>query len=87
MTLNINRRNLIAGAGALTVAVVLPGRRARAAIFGAEKRPALDPKKLASYISINGDGSVVSRQLLDTRFDRQPEMFLKAPPPRFGQMD
>lgn len=56
----LNRRHFLAGAGALTVSVLMPGVEARAASFGLEKRPQLDPKKLASYISIREDGSAVA---------------------------
>ncbi len=57
MTININRRSLLAGAGALTISVVLPGSQARAAIFGADKRPELKPENLSTYITLNADGS------------------------------
>jgi CO/xanthine dehydrogenase Mo-binding subunit len=56
----LNRRHFLAGAGALTVSVVMPGVSARAAGFGLEKRPPLDPRKLASYISIRQDGTAVA---------------------------
>lgn len=56
----MNRRHFLSATGALTVSVVLPGVAARAASFGLERRPALDPKKLASYISIREDGSAVA---------------------------
>ena len=56
----MHRRHFLSAAGALTVSVVLPGVSARAAGFGLERRPALDPKKLASYISIREDGSAVA---------------------------
>ena len=59
MNVNINRRSLLAGVGALTVSVVMPGDKARAAVFGADKRPPLKPENLASYVSINADGSAV----------------------------
>ncbi len=59
MNMQINRRSLIAGAGALTVSVVLPGGKARAAVFGADKRPPLIPENLSSYISIRADGGAV----------------------------
>jgi CO/xanthine dehydrogenase Mo-binding subunit len=58
-TLEISRRHLIAGAGALTVAVLLPGRKARAAVPTMASRSALRPDRLATYISINQDGSAV----------------------------
>ncbi len=59
MNMQLNRRTLLAGAGALTVSVVLPGQQARAAVFGAEKRPPLKPENLASYVSIRADGGAV----------------------------
>ena len=59
MNIQVNRRSLLAGAGALTISVVLPGGAARAAVFGADKRPPLIPENLASYVSINADGSAV----------------------------
>jgi nicotinate dehydrogenase subunit B len=58
-TLDVNRRQLIAGAGALTVAVLLPGRKARAAVATMASRAALRADRLATYISINQDGSAV----------------------------
>src|SRR5712671_5533353 len=58
-TLAINRRHLLAGAGALTVSVVLPGIEAQAAIPTQASRLALKPDQLATYISINQDGSAV----------------------------
>ncbi|MGE3245447.1 MAG: molybdopterin cofactor-binding domain-containing protein [Beijerinckiaceae bacterium] len=62
MNHQINRRHFLAGTGALTVAVLLPGAKAKAYVpmQGTATRPALDPKKLASYISVNTDGSVVA---------------------------
>ena len=59
MNMQLNRRSLLTGMGALTVSVVLPGASARAAIFGAEKRPPLKPDNLSSYISVNADGSAI----------------------------
>ncbi len=59
MNIQVNRRSLLAGAGALSVSVVLPGGKARAAVFGADKRPPLIPQNLSSYVSINADGSAV----------------------------
>ncbi|MDB5569444.1 MAG: molybdopterin binding aldehyde oxidase and xanthine dehydrogenase [Hyphomicrobiales bacterium] len=58
MNIASNRRSFLAGLGALTISVALPGQKARAASFGVEKRPPLDPKNLSSYITINADGSV-----------------------------
>ena len=62
MNQHINRRQLIAGAGGLTVSIMMPGVAAQAYVptAGAAVRPALDPKKLASYISINSDGSATA---------------------------
>ena len=62
MNHQINRRQLLAGTGALTVSVVVPGVEARAfvATAGTALRPALDPKRLATYISITTDGSAVA---------------------------
>src|SRR5260221_12351759 len=57
MNLALNRRHLLAAAGALTVSVVLPGAKARAAIATQASRLALKPDQLAPYISINQDGS------------------------------
>lgn len=58
--MQVNRRHLLSGAGALTIAVMLPGRQAQAAVFGADKRPPLDPRNLSSYITVNADGSVIA---------------------------
>ena len=60
MNHQLNRRHFLAGAGALTVSVMMPGVAARAASFGLEKRPPLDPRKLASYISIRQDGTAIA---------------------------
>ena len=60
MTINtLNRRQLIAGTGALTVYLALPGAKAKAAIATQASRLALKPDQLATYISINQDGSAV----------------------------
>ena len=59
MNMNINRRNLLAGAGALVVSVTLPGVKARAATSTLASRLPLKPEQLATYISINADGSAV----------------------------
>jgi nicotinate dehydrogenase subunit B len=56
---DVSRRQLIAGTGALTVAVLLPGRKARAAVATMASRAALRPDRLATYISIDQDGSAV----------------------------
>src|ERR1700751_486208 len=58
-TMDMSRRQLIAGTGALTVAVLLPGRKARAAIATMASRAELKPDRLATYISLNQDGSAV----------------------------
>jgi nicotinate dehydrogenase subunit B len=57
MNMNINRRDLLAGAGALVVSVTLPGVKARASTLAS--RLPLKPEQLATYISINQDGSAV----------------------------
>ncbi len=59
MNIAINRRRLLAGAGVLTVWAALPGAKARAAIATQASRLALKPEQLATYISINQDGSAV----------------------------
>ena len=61
MTMNMNRREFIAGTGALVVSVMLPGLNARAAATpgSAASRHALKPDQLSTYISVNQDGSVV----------------------------
>src|SRR3954471_3931256 len=65
MNMNINRRNLLAGAGALMVSVTLPGIKARAATatldnpLPLDTRSPLKPEQLATYISITQDGSAV----------------------------
>ena len=53
----INRREALAGAGALVVSVSLPGVKARAATNGS--RLPLKGDQLSTYISINEDGSAV----------------------------
>ncbi|MDB5510349.1 MAG: molybdopterin binding aldehyde oxidase and xanthine dehydrogenase [Hyphomicrobiales bacterium] len=60
MNTHPNRRHFLGGAGALTVSVLMPGHVAQAATNGLEKRPPLDPRKLASYVSIQADGSAVA---------------------------
>ncbi len=57
MTVQTSRRSFLAAAGALTVGVALPGARARAGVVAS--RLPLNPEKLATYISINPDGSAV----------------------------
>ena len=59
MNIALNRRHLLAGAGALTVSIALPGQKADAAIATKTSRLALEPDQLATYISINQDGSAV----------------------------
>lgn len=60
MTINVNRRTVLGGFGALTVSVMLPGRKARAAVFGASTQPPLKPENLSSYITVNADGTVIA---------------------------
>ena len=57
MNIETSRRNFLVGAGALTIAIALPGRKARAGL--AATRLPLKPENLATYISINADGSAV----------------------------
>jgi CO/xanthine dehydrogenase Mo-binding subunit len=59
MNIAIDRRQLLAGTGALTVAVMLPGVAARADIATRDARLPLKPEQLATYISVNQDGSAV----------------------------
>ena len=59
MNIALNRRHLLAGAGALTVYLALPGVKAKAAISTKASRLALEPDQLSTYISINQDGSAV----------------------------
>ena len=60
MTIQTNRRGFIAATGSLIVSVALPGvvLPASAAPIALDKRPALDPTKLASYLSVNADGTI-----------------------------
>ncbi len=58
MTLPMNRREFLAGTGALVVSTLLPGMPARAAGVQASRHD-LKPDQLSSYISINQDGSAV----------------------------
>ncbi|MDB5594051.1 MAG: molybdopterin binding aldehyde oxidase and xanthine dehydrogenase [Hyphomicrobiales bacterium] len=58
MNIDISRRSLLLGGGALTITVLLPGVEAHASPFGLPQRPALKFDTLASYISIRGDGVV-----------------------------
>ena len=58
MTINVNRRSLLKGMGALTVGVTLPGIAARAGTVST--RLPLVADRLATYISINADGSAVA---------------------------
>ena len=60
MTVKMNRREFLAGAGALTVAVLLPGvTREAYAASTQDSRLGLKPDQLSSYISISQDGSIV----------------------------
>jgi CO/xanthine dehydrogenase Mo-binding subunit len=59
MNVNINRRHLLAGVGALTVSIALPGVKVQAATATKSSRLPLKPDQLATYISINADGSAV----------------------------
>ena len=60
MTIQMNRRTFLAGSGALTVAVLLPGLSKQAYAAGTQaSRLGLKPDQLSSYISINQDGSVI----------------------------
>jgi nicotinate dehydrogenase subunit B len=58
MNIDIGRRSVLLGGGALTISVLIPGVAARAATFGLPQRPPLNFDTLASYISIRGDGIV-----------------------------
>ena len=58
MNIQTNRRGFLAGTGALVVSVALPGVSLAAVPAPLDKRPALDPSKLASYLSVNADGSI-----------------------------
>jgi CO/xanthine dehydrogenase Mo-binding subunit len=60
MTIDIDRRTLLSGAGALVVSVVIPGVSHAAPTAGLAERPPLKPDQLASYVSVNADGSVVT---------------------------
>ncbi len=55
MTVQTSRRSFLAAAGVLTIGVALPGASARAGVVAA--RLPLNPEKLATYISINADGT------------------------------
>jgi nicotinate dehydrogenase subunit B len=57
MNIAIDRRQLLAGTGALTVSVMLPGVSARANIATRASRLPLQPDQLATYISVKQDGS------------------------------
>ena len=59
MTITMNRREFLAGSGALTVAVLLPGLTKQAYAAGTQSsRLGLKPDQLSSYISIGRDGIV-----------------------------
>jgi nicotinate dehydrogenase subunit B len=60
MNHQINRRQALLGAGALTVTVLMPGVEASAQTIGLVKRPPLDARKLASYISIDQNGGATA---------------------------
>lgn len=60
MNHQINRRQALVGAGALTVTVLMPGVEASAQTIGLVKRPPLDARKLASYISIDQNGGATA---------------------------
>ena len=60
MNHQINRRQALFGAGALTVTVLMPGVTARAQTIGLDKWPPLDARKLASYISIDQNGGATA---------------------------
>src|SRR5262249_57870726 len=57
MTININRRQALAGTGALVVSVALPGIATAGTL--ASRLP-LKADQLATYISVNADGSAVA---------------------------
>ena len=57
MNIHIKRRDVLKGSGALVVSLTLPGIKAEAATQAS--RLALKPEQLASYISINQDGTAV----------------------------
>ena len=57
MNIQTNRRNFLKSAGVFTVAIALPGVKAQAGVMAS--RLPLKPDNLATYISINGDGSAV----------------------------
>ena len=57
MTVQTSRRAFLAAASAFTVGVALPGSRARAGVVAS--RLPLNPERLATYISINPDGTAV----------------------------
>ena len=59
MALQMNRREFLAGTGALTISVLLPGLTKRSHAAGTQaSRLGLSPDQLSSYISIGEDGSV-----------------------------
>ena len=61
MNMQINRRGFLATSGSLVVSIALPGAVVPALAGAPEalaKRPPLDPSKLASYISVNADGTI-----------------------------
>jgi nicotinate dehydrogenase subunit B len=61
MNQHISRRSLLASTGALTVSMALPDVvLAAAGKAGLEKRPALKPDQLASFVTIKADGSAMA---------------------------
>ena len=54
MNLAPSRRSFLAGSGALTIAIALPGISAKAAPVAS--RLPMKPENLATYISIDKDG-------------------------------
>ena len=57
MTIQTSRRAFLAGTGALTIAIALPGVQARAGIM--TSRLPMQPDRLATYVSISADGGAV----------------------------
>ncbi|MCW2573639.1 MAG: molybdopterin binding aldehyde oxidase and xanthine dehydrogenase [Frankiales bacterium] len=56
MNVEVNRRSLLKNLGAITIAITLPGVKARAGTVAS--RLPLKADRLATYISVNADGSV-----------------------------
>ena len=57
MNVPTNRRQFTVGAGVFTLAIALPGVKPRAGVLAS--RVPLKPDQLATYISINADGTAV----------------------------